>query len=74
MQEEEKTQAANELPILKELPTFKEMPLIVKDASGKTRLNDKVAIALVAALTLTIKDVFRFAEKLTMSSETNVPS
>jgi hypothetical protein len=72
--EEEKKQAAYELPILKELPTFKKMPLIVKDASGKTRLNDKVAIALVAALTLTIKDVFRFAEKLTMSSDTNVPS
>ena len=39
-----------------------------------SRLNCNIAAALVAALTLTIKDVFRFAEELTLSPETTVPS
>ena len=39
-----------------------------------SRLNCNIAAALVAALTLTIKDVFRFAEKLTMSPDTTVVS
>ena len=72
MQEESKGEPkAYDLPILREQPTFKTLPLLMTNVSGKTVLNDKIAFELVASLTLTVKDLFRFSEKLLMASDPN---
>ncbi len=61
------------LPVLEEEPVFMEQPLILTDASGKTRINFNPTFALVASLTLTVKDVFRFAEQLDLGTDSDVP-
>ena len=43
------------------MPVFESLPLIITDEFGKTRFNMVPAFALVASLTLTLKDVYRFA-------------
>jgi hypothetical protein len=43
------------------MPVFESQPLITTDESGKTCFNMVPAFALVASLTLTLKDVYRFA-------------
>ena len=72
-QEEEKQKGDVEetrpydLPVITQELTFKGLPLLITDAEGKTKLNKDAVFALVAALTLSVKDVFRFAEKLTLA-------
>jgi len=68
----EKTLKAIQLPVLDEVPVFLDMPLIFEDENGITRFNKKVALALIASLSLTIKDVYRFSSSLELC-ETNVP-
>ena len=56
-----------DLPVITQELTFKGLPLLITDAEGKTELNRDAVFALVAALTLSVKDVFRFAEKLALA-------
>ena len=60
------------LPALEEVPVFMGKPLIIEE-KGKTHLNREVAFALVASLTLTIKDVFRFSSSLDLAVDTESP-
>ena len=56
-----------DLPVITQELTFKGLPLLITDAEGKTELNKDAVFALVATLTLSVKDGFRFAEKLTLA-------
>ena len=62
-----------DLPVLEEEPIFQGQPLIVTDASGTTRINLPAAFGLVASLTLTVRDVFRFAEQLDLGADSDEP-
>jgi hypothetical protein len=62
------------LPVLEEEPVFMGQPLIIiEDATGKTILNPIPAFALIASLTLTVKDVYKFAEQLDLGAGFDVP-
>jgi len=52
------------LPELYEVPTFMGVPLIIKDDKGMTKFKADATAALIASVTITIKDVFRFASSL----------
>jgi hypothetical protein len=62
-----------DLPVLEEEPVFMGQPLLKTDATGTTLINLPAAFALVAALTLTARDVFRFAEQLDLGADSDVP-
>ena len=67
--EKEEQKREFELPEIEQALVIKERPLLKTDAEGKTVLDRDAAFAIVAALTLTLKDVFRFAERLTLASD-----
>ena len=78
MQEEETKETMKkplpiDLPELEEVPVFMDMPLITTDDSGITRINVKPAFALIASLTLTIKDVYRFSSELVLGVDSDDP-
>jgi hypothetical protein len=52
------------LPELYEVPTFMGVPLIIKDDKGMTKFKADATAALIASVTITMKDVFRFASSL----------
>jgi hypothetical protein len=54
------------------VPVFKDKPLIVTDnVTGKTILNRDVAFDLVASLTLTMRDVYRFSSSLDLGHDSD---
>ena len=78
MQEEETKETKKkpmeiDLPELDEVPVFMDMPLIMTDGERITRINVKPAFALIASLTLTFKDVYRFSSEIVLGVDSDDP-
>jgi uncharacterized protein YaaR (DUF327 family) len=66
-----KMTSSTDLPELHEVPMFEGMPLVKYDTAGTPSWNYVAIFALVSALVHSVKDIYRFSSKLSLSHVTD---
>ena len=71
-EETKKPQKDTDLPLLEVEPMFEGEKMLIHDEKG-TRLDAGCCVALIASLILTVKDVYKFSESLSLCDDSAPP-